>query len=160
MLKKMGLVLSVMMALGLFITGCSNTNESQDKFQKYYDTRVQYIGDNSKVSELLNVIGAGDLGEYTIALKTDKDPYGLTVNYSKLKNIGEEEKFKNTDQINYAYFALALIENLSEVDINYDGHNYHFEIEEANKRVKGNIKDYGDSKEKLKELDDILNPEN
>jgi len=160
MLKKMSLILTIMMIIVFSMAGCSNTYESQEneKFQEYYNSRVQYIGDNSKVSELLNVIGVDDLGEYTIVLRTDKEPYGLTINYSKFKNIGDEAKFKNMDRIDYAYFALALIENLNEIDVNYNGYNYHLSTEQANEQVKGDIKNYGSSKEKLRELNDILNP--
>jgi len=159
MLKKMRLIVTIMIIIVLSMIGCSNTNETQEneKFQKYYDSRVQYIGDNSKVSEFLNVIGVDNLGEYTIALKTDKEPYGLTINYSKLKNIGDEAKFANMDRIDYAYFALAMIENLNEIDINYSDYNYNLTTEQANEQVNGDIKDYGSSIEKLKELNDILN---
>jgi hypothetical protein len=162
MLKKTGVILSALMFFALVLAGCqsSNTAETQEKekFQEYYDARVQHLGDNSKVSALLDTIGAGALGEYTIALNTDKEPYGLTVNYSKLKNEGDEAKFGNTGRIEYACFALALIENLSEIDVNYKDHIYRLTIAEANEIVKGDIKDYGRTAEKLKELDGILNP--
>jgi hypothetical protein len=162
-LKRLCVTLSALLLFALVLTGCQSgspaENQEMEKYQKYHDARVQYLGDNSKVSALLDIIGAGDLGEYTIALKTDEEPYGLTVNYSTLKNEGAEEKFENTGRIEYAYYALALIENLSEVDVNYMGHNYRLTVAEANEIVKGDIKDYGRSAEKLKELEHILNPE-
>ena len=36
--------------------------------------------------------------------------------------------------------------------------NYQLTMDDANKMAGGNIKDYGSSSEKLKELYDILNP--
>lgn len=162
MFKKACVILTALMLFALVLAGCQSNNTAEtrgnEKFQDYYDARVQYLGDNSKVSALLDTIGAGDLGEYTIALKTDKEPYGLTVNYSTLKNEGAEAKFGNTGRIEYAYFALALIENLSEVDVNYKDRSYRLTVAEANELVKGDIKDYGRSVEKLKELGQILNP--
>ncbi len=160
MAKRISFTLSLILVIAFVMSGCSHINEGQeiDRFQEYYDSRVQYVGNNSKVSELLNVLGAGDLGEYTITLKTDKEPYGLEVSYSKLNNLGDEEKFENIYQIDYAYYALALIENLDVVDINYNGHTYQLTAKQANELVSGDIKDYGSSKEKLKILNDILNP--
>ncbi|HZK71617.1 MAG TPA: DUF4825 domain-containing protein [Clostridia bacterium] len=171
MKKKISVLLSVILVSVLTITGCSYMqkgstkqsnstveNNENGKFEEYYDARVQYVGNNSEVSHLLNLLGVGDLGEYTIALKTDKEPYGLTIQYSKLKNNGDKEKFKIMDRIDYAYFVLALIDNLNDVDVNYETVNYHLTMDEANKMVNGNIKDYGSSPEKLKKLYDILNP--
>ncbi|HSN58483.1 MAG TPA: hypothetical protein VLR72_03360 [Clostridiaceae bacterium] len=38
---------------------------------------------------------------------------------------------------------MALIKNLSEVDVNYKDRNYRLTVDEANEIVKGDIKDYG-----------------
>ncbi|HSN58484.1 MAG TPA: DUF4825 domain-containing protein [Clostridiaceae bacterium] len=103
MLKKTGVILTAMMFFALVLAGCQSNNtvetQEKEKFQEYYDARVQYLGDNSKVLALLDTIGAGALGEYTIALKTDEEPYVLTVNYSMLKNEGAAAKFENTGRI-------------------------------------------------------------
>lgn len=160
MLKKTSLILAMVIVSALAMTGCSSASESQEKekFEAYYDSRVQHVGDNSKVSELLNVLGVGDLGEYTIALTTDKEPYGLTVTYTTLKDAGDEAKLENGDRIDFAYFALALIENLNEIDVNFKDYNFSLSTEQANEIVDGDIKDYGNSIEKLKELNNKLNP--
>lgn len=169
MKKNIVVLVTVILVSTLAITGCtymqkdsvnqSNStvgNNENEKFEEYYNARVQYIGNNSEVSHLLKLLRVDDFGEYTIALKTDKEPYGLTIQYSKIKNKGDEEKFKIMDRIDYAYFALALIDNLNDVDVNYETFNYHLNTDEANKMVNGNIKDYGSSPEKLKELYEIL----
>ena len=54
---------------------------------------------------------------------------------------------------------LALVDNLSSVDVNSKTNNYHLTIEKANKMVNGKIKDYGSSPQNLKELNNILNPQ-
>ncbi len=46
-----------------------------------YSLATDYIGDNSSVSGLMDAIGFGKYGEYTIELQTAKEPYGLTVKY-------------------------------------------------------------------------------
>ena len=71
---------------------------------------------------------------------------------------GDEEKFKTLDRIDYAYFALALIDNLNTVDVNYQTFNYQLTMDDANMMVGGNIKDYGSSSEKLKELYGYIEP--
>jgi hypothetical protein len=46
-----------------------------------YSLASDYTGDNSAVMNLLNAIGFGKYGEYTIQLKTDAEPYGVIVKY-------------------------------------------------------------------------------
>ena len=127
-------------------------------FDSYYAARVKNVGNNSEVVNLLNLLGAGDFGEYTIALQTKTEPYGLTIIYSKLKNGVDEEKLKTLYRIDYAYYALALIDNLSTIDVNYKTYNYKLSVDDANLTVNGKIKDFGSSSKKLKELYKILNP--
>lgn len=171
MKSRISSLLSVLLAISIVLTGCSATtekgktqgsgaveNKENSNYSQYYNKKVKYIGNNTEVINLLNVLGAGDLGEYTIALATDKEPYGLTINYSKLKENNSEDKLKAMGQIDYAFYLLALVDNLSFVDVNYKTYNYHLDIENANKTVNGKIKDYGSSPEKLKELGGILNP--
>ncbi len=46
-----------------------------------YSLAADYTGDNSAVMNLLNAIGFGEYGEYTMELKTDTEPYGVIVKY-------------------------------------------------------------------------------
>lgn len=160
--RKISALLSVFLIVTSVLMGCSMTKEKNENsiYNNYYNAKVQYVGNNSEVINLLNVLGVGDLGEYTIALTTDKEPYGLTINYSKLKKDVDEDKFMAMRQINYTFYLLALVDNLSFVNVNYKTYNYSLDIDTANKTVNGNIKKYGSSQEKLKELNDKLNPQN
>jgi len=67
--------LSVILISASAITGCAytqketvnqnnNTIESNESktFDEYYSARVQYVGNNSEVINLLNLLGASDLG--------------------------------------------------------------------------------------------------
>ncbi|NRD77824.1 DUF4825 domain-containing protein [Bacillus sp. BRMEA1] len=137
-------------------SGSAAENKDYSIYNDYYNNKVQYIGNNSEVINLLHILKAGDLGEYTIELTTDKEPFGLTINYSKLRKNDDEDKFKTIRQIEFSFYLLALIDNLSFVDVNYKTYHDHLDIEEANKTVNGKIKNFGSSPEKLKELNDIL----
>jgi hypothetical protein len=163
MKKRISALLTVLLIVMQVLTGCTSSeadNKENSIYKDYYSNKVKYVGNNSEVIRLLGLLGAGNLGDFTIALTTDKEPYGLTINYSKLKENVDEVKFMTMEQMNYAYFLLALVDNLSFVDVNYKTYNYHLDIEKANKTLDGNIKSYGSSPEKLKELNEKLNPKN
>lgn len=161
MKKRLITILLVSSGVILLLTGCGSNlvNHKQNSiYEDYYNKKVQYIGNNSEVVNLLDVLEVGALGEYTIVLNTDKETYGLDINYSKLKENGDEDKFRSIGQLDYAFYILALVDNLSYIDVNYKSYNYHLNIDKANSVVKGNIKEYGISPEKIKELNNILNP--
>jgi hypothetical protein len=163
MKKRISSLLTVLLVVMQVLTGCNSSvaeNKGNSIYKDYHSNKVKYVGNNSEVIKLLGVLGVGDFGQFTIALTTDKEPYGLTINYSKLKEKVDEVKFMTMEQMNYAYFLLALVDNLSFVDVNYKTYNYHLDIEKANKTLDANIKSYGSSPEKLKELNDKLNPKN
>jgi hypothetical protein len=170
--NRVSSLLSAFLVVALVLTGCSVLkgksenpsssiveNKENLRYNDYYNKKVKYIGNNSEVINLLNVLGVCDFWEYSIALTTDKEPYGLTINYSKLKENGDEDKLKAIDEMDYAFYLLALVDNLSFVDVNYKTYNYHLDIEKANKTVNGKIKNYGSSPDKLKELNGIINPQ-
>ncbi|MBQ0038626.1 MAG: DUF4825 domain-containing protein [Clostridiales bacterium] len=48
---------------------------------KIFNKRTQYLGDNAAVGDILNILGAGQYGDYTVELVTDKAPYGLILHY-------------------------------------------------------------------------------
>ena len=171
MKKKLFILLAVILISSFAITvGAYLQNEPVDQdsktpessgsktFDDYYNARVQNVGNNSEVINLINLLGVGDFGEYTLALQTKTEPYGLKILYSKLNNGVDEAKLKTLDRIDYAYYALALINNLSTIDVSYMSFTYRLTVDDANKVIGGNIKDYGSSPKKLKELYDILNP--
>lgn len=67
-----------------------------------------------------------------------------------------EEELKDMEHIDYAFYLLALIDNVGYVDINYEGDRYHLDIKRANKAIHGNIKDYGRTPEELEKLNEKL----
>jgi hypothetical protein len=163
MKKRISALLTALLVVMLVLTGCNSSeadNKENSTYKDYYSNKVKYVGNNSEVIRLLGVLGVGNFGQFTIALTTDKEPYGLTINYSNFKENVDEVNFMTMEQTNYPFFLLALVDNLSFVDVNYKTYNYHLDIEKANKTLDGNIKSYGSSPEKLKELHNKLNPKN
>lgn len=171
-MKKIGSVLMfVVIAAVLAFAGMSvvkglnaphpgNTPIAPNKpdFQAFYDARVKYVGNNSEVSNLLNVLKVNRFGVYTIALETEKEPYGLIINFSDIHISGDLLEYREKGQVDEAYYLLALIENLGYVEVRFEAYNVRMTVAEANAFVTGNIKDYGKSPQKLEELHGLLNP--
>jgi len=64
----------------------NNTQESalgkpSDYAKKLYQYKGTYTGDNSKVAAIVRVLDYTNLPLKSIELKTDSEPYGITVNY-------------------------------------------------------------------------------
>lgn len=158
MKKKTGFLIFLLITSALILAGCAPYErepvQERSVYEEYYDARAQYVGSASDVGNLLKVLGAGEYGNYTIALTTDQEPYGITVNYSEL-TIPESE-FTTMERIPYAYHLLALVENVSYADINYNDYTYHLDVEQANEEMGGDIKKYGSSAEMAQELDEKL----
>lgn len=90
---------------------------------------------------------AYELGNYTIELKTDKEPYALIIKFNDIKL--DEEKV-NEKMNMYSKILLALINNADEI---------HWKINDVEKGMVtvsnidiDNIKNYGKSSEKLHSL--------
>lgn len=83
----------VLVSIGLTITACGNRQGSRNNVlassqgasggyaEKLYQYKGTYTGDNSKVSALVHTLDYIDLSVKSIELKTDNEPYGITVNY-------------------------------------------------------------------------------
>lgn len=132
--------------------------QSQPDYQALYNARVKYVGNNSEVSNLLDILKINRFGVYTIALETDKEPYGLIINFSDIHINDDLLDYREKGQVDEAYYILALVENLSYVEVRFEAYTVRQTVEEANRFVKGNIKDYGKSPQKLQELRALLNP--
>ncbi len=138
--------------------GTTPVMQNKPDFQALYDARVKYVGNNSEVGNLLNKLQLNRFGVYTIALETEKEPYGLIVNFSDIHISADLLKYREKGQVDEAYYILALVENLDYVEVRFEAYNLRMTVEEANAFVNGNIKDYGQSLQKLEELHALLNP--
>lgn len=150
-------IFSILLAL-LLLLGCNrDLNNSQEdtesKVETYYKNKVEFIGGASDVGNLLNIMEFGEWGGYTIELKTSSEPYGLILNY--------KEDSKNKDDFNLdmekkSIYLLALIDNLSYVEIKTPSYSHKTTKEEADEKLGDDVKEFGKSIDKFKELTEII----
>lgn len=154
---KKTILIIIILTMSLSIIGCTANNRSNEsEFDNYYKAKVQYVGNNSEVSVLINILGAGDYGDYTISLQTSTEPYGLTVIYKDFEFKKDQPVTTSYLRIKYAYYALALVDNLSYIEIKSDLTDYRLDVEEATEFLGKDIKEFGKSIEGLEELDKLI----
>lgn len=110
------------------MTACSNTQEDANKTLKdvsdksggyaeqLYQYKGTYTGDNSKVSAIVHALDYIDLPVKSIELKTDSEPYGITVNYQ----VDSRANYRFSDKIitgwnKNAVVMFSLIPNAGEI---------------------------------------------
>lgn len=115
----------------------SNHNQTQNcDARKLWQNKVRYIGNNSNVSNLVNLILKNRYSHYKIELQTTNEPYGLIITFDKLTQDLSEIDFKKE-----AILLLSLINNAQYVRFEYNGYDFQLSIEEANKIVGFNLKE-------------------
>lgn len=153
MKRLISVVCAALLLTGLLcFSGCGTQTQNSD----LYDSRVEFIGDASSVGHLIDQLQYGAYGDYTIALQTDKEPYGLTISYEKAPN--DPEAFAK-DMEKKACLLFALIDNLGEVywdfpkkAITFQSFSYEMACDTAGVDIRG----YSSSSEKLHELINLL----
>jgi len=113
---------------------------------KLFESRIDYLGDNSGVIGLIDATGLSQVGQYTIELKTSQEPYGLRIIYST-----NTKEFGITDFSSNAIELLGLIKNLGYVEITYGEQTYTLTSKEASEILGFDVKELGMSKDKLDE---------
>jgi len=115
--------------------------------EELYNARVEYLGNNSAVSELIGKTGLAGLGDYTIELETSMEPYGLKIIYSST-----HEEFIELDLTPDAILLLGLIENLDHVEITSKDVVFTLNAAEASDMLGYEVKDIGESMEAVLEF--------
>ena len=118
---------------------------------KLFESRIEYLGDNSGVIRLIAATGLSQVGQYTIELKTAQEPYGLHIIYST-----NTKEFGITDFSSNAIELLGLIKNLGYVEISYGEQTYTLTSKEASYILGFDVKELGRSKDKLEEYHNSL----
>lgn len=111
-----------------------------------YKLRLDYLGDNSGVSRLVQATGLEFAGDYTLELKTSEKPYGLKLNYSSVN-----DKFEIIDFSQYSTELLGLIKNLDYVEITDGKSTYKLTAAEASKTLGHDVKKFGTDPSKLEQ---------
>lgn len=115
--------------------------------EDFYDSRVEFVGNNSAVSALIGKTGLAGLGDYSIELETSMEPYGLKVIYSSTL-----EDLSETDLTPDAILLLGLIKNLDHVEITSGNVDFTLNTAEASDMLGYDVKDIGISREALLEF--------
>lgn len=145
---------------------------------RLYHNQVDYVGDASAVHNLWDMQTPGVGSTYTIALQTEKMPYGLTVVYEEPLN-ETDSAFMDARMREAGETMLALTGNLGVFSWTYedaDGetHSESITLEEVNASLPGlvelynriygtdwealpSVKDYAASPASLQQLMEILN---
>lgn len=93
--------------LVLLITFILIFSACQKKEKTLYDFKTDFVGDNSKVSQIINKQEYPENFQTSeIKISSEKEPYGLKVFCKNYKNLEKKDLFKN------AATTLSLIKNL------------------------------------------------
>ena len=123
-MKKRSLAVLTLVALTILSTSCKPKIEEQENrpiLAQMEEYSIEYIGDNSGVSKLLEFLPQFDKNyvQNMFVLQTDKEPYGITICYEPVE--GETSMDMNeTDEMNtYAGYLFSCIDNLGYVEYAY-----------------------------------------
>lgn len=117
----------------------------EDKADRLWEKKTEYVGDNTKVGQLLQETDLKDYGTYTMELDTKKEPYGLVVHYEKpVKQ--QDDWHPNVE----AVLLLGLIENLDYVELKSGSETKKFTCDDADSLLGYDVKQLGQEKSKLR----------
>lgn len=160
MKNKFKLLVPVILTVSLSLIGCGNNSDKisnhEDKTTSQIETydlikyKDSYVGDNSSVG---NIIAKLPGNEYNagFSLQTDKEPYGITINYKAKENLGEDNynKFWSDKKVNEfleknAVVLLALVQNAEVIEFNVENIgeiSYKYDRKSLEQKYGDNLKD-------------------
>lgn len=124
--KKPAIWAAVILAAAAVVIGvCLLTKPSYKNVgtldaEKLFALRTEYVGDNSAVGAILDVLGLPEMGDtadsdtyaYSIRLDTNRKPMGVTVCYAFAGDVPERSAEWNRKMAQRGYIAMALIDNI------------------------------------------------
>ena len=115
--------------------------------------RTAYTGDSSRVATLVKDVGFGEMAStYTLALQTEREPYGVTISV-----VGLDKAADTVDFTPQATLLLGLVENLDEVRVVAEGHTFTLTADEASRALGTDVKSLGRTEARLGEYLRSLN---
>ncbi len=151
----------IIVLLSFILLWCFSNNWWNEKTytEKLFQEKNPYIWDNSQVSKLLNELWLSYFWTYTIELQTKAEPYWLNIYYSEFLTEFNLEEFEKSIK-NNSILLLSLIENLSYVEweykLNEKDEFKKYSLDDVNKIIWKNVKDFAKTKEDLQKLIDIV----
>jgi hypothetical protein len=160
MKNKFKLLAPAIIIVSLSLMGCgsnstkiSNQDGKSTSQVETYDLekyKNSYVGDNTSVG---NIVAKLPANEYNagFSLQTNKEPYGITINYKVNQNLGEENyyKFWSDKKVNKfleknAVVLLSLIQNADVIEFNVDNigeKSYKYDRKSLEQKYGGDLKD-------------------
>lgn len=155
-------LLCVTVLVGVLLTGGLANNKgpvtaySAEALFKY---RTAYVGDNSKVVNLINNLPYANLRR-EVSLQTENPPYGITVNYEFSNTDTDIGQIERTFRSN-AVVMFALIDNVEAITFKVQGTGgqpeYQYSRAEVQKNFDTDLREYARDIEELRLLLKKLN---
>ena len=132
----------VLIALG----GCGGPSGESDRSraESLWSARVAYVGDNSRVTALIDAIGLAGAGGYEVELSTAEAPHSMAISLEDL-----DQPFDAADVCDQAILLLGLIENLDEVSITADQDGCSSSAASASRDLGHDVKQLGRDRSSL-----------
>lgn len=153
------IIVILAVGIGVFLNERNNEFKGNGSAEELWNARTQYIGDNSAVGKILSMLPlAQGLEHDHFKLWTDGDERGLEWVLNDKE--GLQLTLADKDQMNRnALLLFSLIDNLEEFSIRIQDDievftRQDYDRDWADQVVKGDVRDYAKSPEKLQELMD------
>ena len=162
--KKPAFLVLLLAVIAVSVLGCGLiTNPKQEKeeslAQQLLQYKTQYVGDNSKVGNMIYLLPYPELVQYhSFELKTSEEPYEVTVNFDTdastmnyYDDVTTQEQFKRN-----AFILFALIENVEGINFILHGDakelKLHYERGDANAELGCDVREFAKNEEELEKL--------
>ena len=136
-----------MLLIGVALTGCgtsaSEPSDASSQAQSLWSARSAYVGDTTDD----RARARGRLrapGSYRIELQTARQPYAMTVAFTRL-----DKPFDDTDFSGNATLLLGLVANLDQVSVTSGGQAYSLTSAGASRKLGYDVKELGRDQGKL-----------
>jgi hypothetical protein len=143
---RLVVLVGLVMLVGPGLAGCSgrSSSASPSEAQRLWSSRTAYVGDSSRVADLVREIGPAPAGGYTLSLQTEKQPYSLEVAIPR-----PAKPFRDTDFAPQATLLLGLVANLDRVSFSSGDRSYSLSVAEASTKLGYDVKELGRDQSRL-----------
>jgi hypothetical protein len=147
--KRIYIYFISLLSLMILLSGCSLNNDSKTDLFQYKNS---YVGDNSAVVNIVKKLAHNkELNQ--ISLETNKEPYGITLEYKDLVAKNANREMKET-VISNSTFIFVLIKNVDWITFKFPDQEFTVTKEKLqdwyNKKLDG-IKNEQDLKKLIQE---------
>lgn len=131
----------------LATAACGGTQPQEDvgaRADALWSSRAPYVGDNSRMAELVEAVGVGPVGGYGLELQKAQPPYALTVELER-----PDKPFADTDLSSEATLLLGLTGDLDTVTFTAGPDRYSLTADAASGDLGYDVKRLGQEEQAL-----------